>query len=145
ADRVADVRPFSQGRPSSGGGLAVDRGTPQTGRRSGGAPMTFEHPWILLLVLVPAAWAAWEWRSSARRLALVLKAGTFAAIILALAEPRITVFQTKVAVALLADTSDSVSASDLQTESALADQVERARGRHWTHIIPFARNTRNAA
>ena len=32
----------------------------------------------------PVLWAAWEWRSSARRLALLLKAGAFAAIALAL-------------------------------------------------------------
>ena len=22
--------------------------------------MTFEHPWVLLLLLIPAAWAAWN-------------------------------------------------------------------------------------
>ena len=84
-------------------------------------------------------------RSSARRSGLLLKAGTLAAILLALAAPRIAVYQTKVAVAVLADTSASVSAEDLQTESALAGQVESARGRHWTRVIPFARATRNAA
>src|SRR5260370_25034043 len=104
--------------------------------------MTFDHPWMLLLVLLPAAWAAWEWASSARHLALLLKAGAFAAIAVALAQPRLTVYQTKVAVAVLADTSSSVSSPDLETESALANQLERARGRHWTHIIPFARATR---
>ena len=33
---------------------------------------------------------------------------------------------------------------DLQTESSVADQLERARGRHWTRVIPFARATRVA-
>ncbi len=80
-----------------------------------------------------------------RRSGLLLKAGTLAAILLALAGPRIAVHQTKVAVAVLADTSASVSAEDLQRESALATQVERERGRHWTRVIPFARSTRNAA
>jgi len=94
---------------------------------------------------LPAAWAAWEWASSARRMALLLKAGAFAAIAFALAQPRLTVYQTKVAVAVLADTSASVSPQDLQTESALANQLESARGRHWTRIIPFARATRAAA
>jgi uncharacterized membrane protein len=106
--------------------------------------MTFDRAWALLVVLLPAAWAAWEWRGCARRSGLPLKAGALAAILLALAGPRITVYQTKVAVAVLADTSASVSAEDLETESALASEVEHARGRHWTRVIPFARATRNA-
>ena len=104
--------------------------------------MTFDHPFLLLLALLPVAWALWEWRSSGRRASLLLKAGAFAAIALALASPRLTVYESKVAVAILADTSASVSAQDLQAESALADRIERARGRHWTRVIPFARSTR---
>src|SRR3954468_17497683 len=107
--------------------------------------MTFDHPLALFLVLLPVLWAVWEWRSSARRLALLLKAGTFIAIALALAAPRLTVYESKVAVAMLADTSSSISAQDLQAESAFADKLERARGRHWTRVIPFARATRVAA
>jgi len=71
--------------------------------------MTFDHPWALLLALLPVAWAVWEWRLSARRAALLLKAGTFLCVLLALSVPRMTVYQTKVAVALLADTSASVT------------------------------------
>ena len=29
--------------------------------------MTFAHPWLVPLALAPLAWAAWEWRNSARR------------------------------------------------------------------------------
>jgi uncharacterized membrane protein len=105
--------------------------------------MTFEHPWALLLVLLPAAWAAWEWRANPPRASLVLKAAALALIALALAGPRITVYSSKVAVALLADTSASVSPQDLEAESALADRMERARGRHWMRVLPFARGTRN--
>ena len=107
--------------------------------------MTFEHPWVLLLALLPIAWAAWEWRLSARRTALLLKAGTFLSVLLALSAPRMTVYETRVAVALLADTSASVTAQDLKYESALADKIESARGRHWTRVVPFARVTRNAS
>ncbi len=107
--------------------------------------MTFDRSWALFLALIPIAWAAWEWRSSSRRLALGLKAGTFLAIALALAMPRLTVFETKVAVALLADTSASISPEDLRSESGLADRMERARGRQWMRVIPFARTTRNTA
>ena len=107
--------------------------------------MTFERAWALFLILLPVAWAVWEWRASTRRLALLLKTAAFVAILLALAEPRITVYQSKVATAVLVDTSASVSPDDLRTESAFAAQVEKARGRNWTRVMPFARNTRNAA
>jgi len=107
--------------------------------------MTFDHAWILILLLLPCGWAAWEWRGSTRRLSLLLKAGAFAAILLALSQPRITVYRNQVAAAVLVDTSASVSAEDLRTASTFAGQVERARGRNWTRIIPFARNVRNAA
>jgi uncharacterized membrane protein len=107
--------------------------------------MTFEHPWLLLLVLIPAAWAAWEWRTAARHSGLLLKAGTFAAVLLSLAQPRVTVYRSTVAAAVLVDTSASVSTDDLATASAFATQVERARGSNWVRILPFARNTRNVA
>jgi uncharacterized membrane protein/uncharacterized protein YegL len=107
--------------------------------------MTFESPWVLLLILVPLAWAAWEWRESARRLALGLKAATFILILLALSGPRLTVYQSKVAVVVLADTSDSISPEDLSRESGIAANVESARGRHWTRIVPFARGTRSVS
>jgi uncharacterized membrane protein len=104
--------------------------------------MTFESPWVLLLILVPLAWAAWEWRESSRRMALGLKAATFALILLALSGPRLTVYQSKVAVVMLADTSASVSPEDLGRLSGIATTVEGARGRHWTRVLPFARGTR---
>ena len=107
--------------------------------------MTFDHPWALMLALLPVGWAAWEWRLSARRTGLLLKAGTLLCVLLALSIPRMTIYQTKVAVALLADTSASVTAQDLKNESALADKIEHARGRHWTRVIPFARVTRAPA
>src|SRR5215472_3940021 len=107
--------------------------------------MSFDHPWLLLLVPLPVAWAVWEWRESSRRLALILKASTFALIALALAGPRLTVFQSKVAVVVLADTSASIPPEDLRRESAIANEVERTRGRHWTKVVPFARSTRALA
>jgi Ca-activated chloride channel homolog len=107
--------------------------------------MSFDSPMLLLLVLLPLAWAAWEWRQSSRRHALLLKAGCFVFIALALAGPRLTVYQSKVAVAVLADTSASVSPQDLGRASSIATQVEKARGRHWSRILPFARTTRSIA
>ena len=56
--------------------------------------MTFDRPWILFLLILPLAWMAWEWRSSGRRRALLLKAGAILAVVLALAQPRLTVYET---------------------------------------------------
>jgi Ca-activated chloride channel family protein len=107
--------------------------------------MNFEHPLLLLAACLPLLWAAWQWRSSTRRTALLLKCTALAAILVALAMPRILVYRSRVAVALLADTSVSVTAQDLSFESTFADQVQRARGRHWLGVLPFARSTRTAA
>src|ERR1035437_8100218 len=104
--------------------------------------MSFDHPWVLLALLLPLGWAAWEWRESARRLALGLKAAAFLCIVLALSGPRVVVYQTQVAVAVLADTSARVWPEDLSRESAIACVVQRTAGRHWTRILPFARGTR---
>jgi len=104
--------------------------------------MTFQHPFALLLALLPFGWLAYEWRVAGRRTALLLKAAVFFCIALAFSEPRITVYESKVAVAMLADTSASIPAGDLTAESSYADQLERARGRHWVHVVPFARGTR---
>jgi len=107
--------------------------------------MTFAHPWLIPLALAPLVWAAWEWRNSARRAGLVMKALALAAILLALAEPRVTFYESKVALAILVDTSASVSQQDLDAASAAATAVERGRGRNWTQVLPFARAPRNPA
>jgi len=76
--------------------------------------MTFDRAWVLLIAWLPVAWMMWEWRRTHRRLALALKALSFVAILLALAEPRITNQETKVAAMVLVDTSASTSDSDLE-------------------------------
>ena len=49
--------------------------------------MSFVHPWALSLILLPLGWGAYAWSTSARRSRLLLKALSFCAICLALAEP----------------------------------------------------------
>lgn len=107
--------------------------------------MTFDRAWVLIFAMLPVVWAAREWRGTVRRGALLLKAATFLAIIAALAEPRIAFSDTKVAVAILADTSRSLTPQDLERASSIASEIERARGRHWTEVIPFARAARKPA
>lgn len=104
--------------------------------------MTFDRPWLSALALLPLIWTAWEWRKTQRRAALVLKALSLVAIVLALAEPRLHVSETKVAVAVLVDTSASVSNSGLQRASQIAAAIGDRKGRNWMRVIPFARSTR---
>ena len=95
--------------------------------------MTFDRAWVLLFLILPAAWAAWEWRRSGRRGALLLKAASVAAVIAALAQPVLTIYETKVAVGVLVDTSSSMSAEDL--ERALIAQMHVWR---WAGAVVLA-------
>ena len=107
--------------------------------------MTFDRLWVLLFAWLPVAWAAWEWRKSGPRAGLMLKAGSLLAILIALAQPRMTVYESKVALAILADTSASIPPQDLQRISDLATRLEKGRGRNWTQVVPFAQSPRNPA
>ena len=107
--------------------------------------MSFERPWILLLGLLPILWAALYYRRTPQKKGLLLKAGALLAITLALAEPRLTVPQTKMAVAVLVDTSASITADDLAKASRITTEIQDARGRHTVDVIPFAKTTRLAA
>ena len=104
--------------------------------------MTFDRAWVLALAWLPLAWMLFEWRRTSRRLGLALKALSLVAIFVALAEPRLNIFETKVAVAVLVDTSASVTPADLEHASRIASNIADERGRHWMRIIPFARATR---
>jgi uncharacterized membrane protein len=107
--------------------------------------MSFDRAWVLFFVWLPCAWVAWEWRTSARRSALVVKAASMFAVLLALAQPRFTVYENKVALAVLVDTSASVSNADLTRESDLVTRIQKGRGRNVTIVLPFARTTRAPA
>lgn len=107
--------------------------------------MTFDRAWVLLLLWLPFVWVVWEWRGSTRHASLLLKGGALVAVLLALSEPRLTIYETKVAVAVLMDTSASIPAQDLRTESDFASKVDHARGGNWSRVIPFARVTRAVA
>jgi Ca-activated chloride channel family protein len=105
--------------------------------------MTFDRAWVLAIAWLPLAWILFEWRRTARHVGLILKALCFTAILLALAEPRMILQETKVALAVLVDTSASSSAADLERASQLARSMRAAQGRHWMRVVPFARSTRD--
>jgi Mg-chelatase subunit ChlD len=107
--------------------------------------MSFRNLWPLLLLPLPLLWAGLRWRQTETKPGLVLKAMMLMAVILALAEPLLPVWETKVGVMILADTSASVSDADLKRASEIVAGIEARKGRHWTRIIPFARNARPVA
>ncbi len=74
--------------------------------------------------------------------ALALKVATFTLILVALAEPRLEISRTRVALGIVVDTSASVSAADLSRASRLISSMNDARGRNFMRVIPFARETR---
>src|SRR5580704_8013080 len=82
--------------------------------------MTFGREWVLAIAWLPLAWIVFEWRRTPRRAGLLLLSFTLALILTALAEPRVTISESKVAVAVLVDTSASVSPADLERASRLA-------------------------
>ena len=105
--------------------------------------MTFDRAWVLFFLALPLAWLVWEWRRQPRHAHLLLKAGMIVAVILALAEPSIVIRERKVALAVLVDTSASVTDADLSRESALVKQINSARGSNQINVIPFARAPRS--
>ena len=109
--------------------------------------MTFTHPWLLLLLLAPAAWLILQWpayhrQSRGRALAFLFKTLSLAAILLALTEPVLTLPETKTAEVLLVDNSASITSQDLARASALARDIQSRKGRNWVKIVPFASHPR---
>ncbi len=104
--------------------------------------MIFERIWLLPALLLPLGWLLWQWRRTSRRWGLLLKALAFAALLLALAGPVLPVWETKMSVAVLVDTSASVSEEDLERSSSIVADLERVRGRHALRVMPFAGGVR---
>ncbi len=104
--------------------------------------MTFAHAWILGFSVLPVAWCAWMWSRSALKTSLLLKTLSLLGVVLALSSPQLNFSTTRMAVAVLADTSASVSDADLTRSSQLGAAIVEARGRNWSRVIPFARSLR---
>jgi Mg-chelatase subunit ChlD len=104
--------------------------------------MSLERAWVLVLLALPLFWVVRSWAATTRRAALLLKAGAMAAILLALAEPRVTVTESRMAVVTLVDTSASIPSDDLLRASEFIRNLERSKGRHWVGVVPFARGIR---
>ena len=100
------------------------------------------------LALLAALILAIEWwffrNQPASRLALALKIAAIAAAVISVFQPDLSVQETKMAVAVLPDTSASISAADLETASRLTSAIDGARGRNIVRVLPFARSIRAA-
>jgi len=107
--------------------------------------MSVERLWPLLLLPVVILWVGWAWRRADRRAGLVLKALSIAAALAALSQPLMQVWETKVAVTVLVDTSASVSDGDLQRGAEIIRQLRAEQGRNFLQVLPFARRTRPLA
>ncbi len=103
--------------------------------------MTVARLWPLLLLAPALAWALWQRHRLSRRAGLALKLAALGALLLALCEPRAGVWETKIAVVVLTDTSASVSGEDLERASRIVAAIGKARGRHSVRLVPFARET----
>ena len=100
--------------------------------------MTVAHPWVLILCMLPVGWAFFTRRTPA----FLFKAAGFTAILMALAEPVLRYGDRKIAVAVLADTSSSITPEDLDSASRIASAIESDRGSNSVTVLPFARTTR---
>jgi Ca-activated chloride channel family protein len=106
--------------------------------------MTFDRPWLLLLLIVPQLWMIMNWRRSSRHSSLALKTLCLCAFGLAVTKPAVVYRSSRMAVAVLADTSASISDKGLKHESDVIHEMEAARGKQILHVIQFARSTRIA-
>ncbi len=104
--------------------------------------MSFVHAWLCVLVLMPVVWAVRSWRTAPRRLNLCLKAAAFVAIVLALAQPTVTLPEMRTGVVALVDTSGSITDDDLSRADSLVAEIGRHKGRNWLRVVPFASRTR---
>ena len=82
---------------------------------------------MLVFLLLASGLDAVRIRRPARRWRWLLKTLAFVAIILALAEPKLTLPETKMAVAVLVDTSASVSPQDLRARLRAGRRLWRKR------------------
>jgi uncharacterized protein YegL len=125
---------------------SVPRGLPP----ASGSPALPRELWRFFAVL-GCLLLALEWYLFARvrgratnsqRIAMALKAAALIAAAVALFDPRMQVDETKVAAALLIDTSASVSDADLARAGEIAASLEKARGRNRLLVFPFSRALR---
>ncbi len=99
--------------------------------------MSMETGWPALLLLPLAAWFAWEWSQSSRRLGLLLKTLALAAVCLALTRPQWQIRETYSAVAVLSDASESIPDEQRGQQASFVQQARAAGGGHTLRELEF--------
>ena len=105
--------------------------------------MTFASPWILWFLIIPVLWSAWEWRRTYRVAGVLLKALVFMLIVFALAEPRLTTFETKMAVVVLADSSPSIPDEQVEQMRETIQRIAGLREGNQVRVFSFDGETRS--
>ena len=104
--------------------------------------------WLASLALILILLEFWlfgrgrSWLAPSALPSLVFKGAAIAACLVAFFEPRLPVSETKLAVGLLIDTSQSVPVSSLDRANEFAAASRQARGRNDLREQPFARTVR---
>ncbi len=104
--------------------------------------MTFSSPWVLWFLVIPVVWAVWEWRRTYRVAGIFLKSLVFMLVILALAEPRLTTFESKMAIAVLADSSLSIPDEQIEQARESIQRIADLRGGNQVQVFSFDGETR---
>jgi hypothetical protein len=104
--------------------------------------MTLDRPWLALLTVLPLLWILFEWRRGAHRIGSLLKGLAIAAVLLALAEPRLEFPRPKWPPCCWWTHRPAYPPLTWSVRPSSPGRVERARGRNWTRVIPFARAVR---
>lgn len=134
ADSAWEVPPgTARGIPSAGGASAVPRDLWRWFAALGMLLMAAE--WWFFARRLPAG-------TRSRRLSLALKGAGIVACLIALLAPALDVPETKLAVGVLVDTSESAAAQDLGRANTIVSDLRRAAGRNEVHVLPFARSVR---
>jgi len=104
--------------------------------------VNFSSPWILWFLMLPIAWAVWEWRRTYRVAGILLKSLVFLLVILALAEPRLTTFESKMAVGVLADSSPSIPDEQIEQARETIQRIAGLRENNQVRVFSFDGETR---
>jgi len=105
--------------------------------------MRWQYPWVMWLAVPWAAWLVWQLRKFPNKWRLFLRAFALLLVLLALAQPTLRVWETRVAVVAAVDTSRSLTQADLERASTILRALNHARGRHELIVMPFARRPRS--
>ena len=108
------------------------------------ANVAFEHPSLLLLIVLPFLAIALEWRKLSNRSSMLIKAGSVAALLLVFSGPTIVVtHRPPIGVAVLIDTSTMMAPLQLAYAASVATRMKAHKEISWIRVIPFAEETRN--